>query len=96
MRAAAAAVYAVAPAATASVAQGRLDVVAVHILLPLVIAGVAGVLAHSCDLGRRKRRLAGGQHDAVEVTPREHGGSLGDVVALADELELGVCGELLA
>ena len=44
-RAAAAAVYALLPAATAAVAQGRLDVIAVHILLPSVIAGVAGVLA---------------------------------------------------
>ncbi|NKQ58015.1 hypothetical protein HFP15_34655 [Amycolatopsis sp. K13G38] len=46
-RAAAAAGYALLPAATASVAQGRLDVVAVHILLPMVIAGVAGLLART-------------------------------------------------
>ncbi|WAL66755.1 hypothetical protein ORV05_02770 [Amycolatopsis cynarae] len=49
-RAAVAAAYALLPAATASVAQGRLDVVAVHILLPLVISGIAGLLA---DPGRR-------------------------------------------
>ena len=46
-RAAAAAVYALLPAATTSVAQGRLDVVAVHILLPLVIAGIVGLLART-------------------------------------------------
>lgn len=44
VRAGVAAAYAVLPAATASVAQGRLDVVVVHILLPVVIAGVAGLL----------------------------------------------------
>lgn len=43
-RACAATVYALLPAATASVAQGRLDVVVVHILLPLVTAGVVAVL----------------------------------------------------
>ncbi|HVW40492.1 MAG TPA: hypothetical protein VHC18_03985 [Amycolatopsis sp.] len=46
-RAAAAVVYALLPSATASVAQGRIDVVAVHILLPMVIAGVAGLLART-------------------------------------------------
>jgi hypothetical protein len=45
-RAGAASVYALLPAATASVAQGRFDVVAVHILLPLVTAGVVAVLAN--------------------------------------------------
>ncbi|WP_245617089.1 hypothetical protein [Amycolatopsis taiwanensis] len=44
-RAGAAASYALLPPATAAVAQGRLDVVAVHILLPPVIAGIAAVLA---------------------------------------------------
>lgn len=43
-RAGAAAGYALLPPATAAVAQGRPDVVAVHILLPPVIAGIAGVL----------------------------------------------------
>lgn len=43
-RAGAAALYALAPSATAAVAQGRLDVVVVHLVLPLVIAGIAGVL----------------------------------------------------
>lgn len=46
-RVAVAAAYALLPAATASVAQGRLDVVAVHIALPLVISGVAGLLART-------------------------------------------------
>ncbi|GAB2992642.1 hypothetical protein LWP59_33315 [Amycolatopsis acidiphila] len=46
-RAAIAAAYALLPAATASVAQGRLDVVAVHIVLPLVISGTAGLLART-------------------------------------------------
>jgi hypothetical protein len=46
-RVAVAGAYAVLPAATASVAQGRLDVVAVHIALPLVISGIAGLLAHT-------------------------------------------------
>src|SRR5205814_1591734 len=44
VRAAVAAAYGVLPAATAAVAQGRLDVVAVHILLPPVAAGLAGLL----------------------------------------------------
>ncbi|MGH3949229.1 MAG: glycosyl transferase, partial [Pseudonocardiaceae bacterium] len=44
VRALVAAGYAVLPPATAAVAQGRLDVVVAHLLLPLVIAGVAGVL----------------------------------------------------
>lgn len=46
-RVAVAAAYALLPAATASVAQGRLDVVAVHIVLPLVISGIAGLLANT-------------------------------------------------
>ncbi|NIH87306.1 hypothetical protein [Amycolatopsis granulosa] len=45
VRAVAAGAYGLLPAATAAVAQGRLDVVAAHILLPPVIAGIAGVLA---------------------------------------------------
>ncbi|MEU3627979.1 glycosyl transferase [Amycolatopsis coloradensis] len=44
VRAVVAAAYGVLPAATASVAQGRLDVVVVHLLLPLVIAGIVGLL----------------------------------------------------
>ncbi|GAA5127024.1 glycosyltransferase [Haloechinothrix salitolerans] len=36
--------YALLPPATAAVAQGRIDVVVVHILLPLVLAGVVAVL----------------------------------------------------
>lgn len=50
VRAGAAGAYGLLPAATAGVAQGRLDVVAVHILLPPVVAGIAGVLA---DPGQR-------------------------------------------
>jgi len=46
-RAGVAAAYAVLPAATASVAQGRLDVVIVHIVLPAVIAGIAGLLVRA-------------------------------------------------
>lgn len=42
-----AAAYGLLPAATASVAQGRLDVVVVHLLLPPVIAGIAGLLARA-------------------------------------------------
>ncbi|GAA3572157.1 glycosyltransferase family 2 protein [Amycolatopsis ultiminotia] len=44
VRAAIAAAYALLPAATASVAQGRLDVVVVHLVLPLVAAGIARLL----------------------------------------------------
>ncbi|MFF0145354.1 GT2 family glycosyltransferase [Amycolatopsis sulphurea] len=44
VRAAIAAAYALLPAATASVAQGRLDVVVVHIVLPLVVAGLVRLL----------------------------------------------------
>jgi len=47
VRAAVAAAYGVLPAATAAVAQGRLDVVAVHILLPPVAAGLAGLLVRA-------------------------------------------------
>ncbi len=47
VRAVIAAGYGVLPAATASVAQGRLDVVVVHLLLPLVIAGIAGLLVRA-------------------------------------------------
>ncbi|MBB4688529.1 glycosyltransferase family 2 protein [Amycolatopsis jiangsuensis] len=44
VRAAIAAAYALLPAATASVAQGRIDVVVVHLVLPLVLAGLARLL----------------------------------------------------
>lgn len=44
VRAVVAATYALLPAATAGVAQGRLDVVVVHLVLPLVAAGIAGLL----------------------------------------------------
>ncbi|WP_432847454.1 glycosyltransferase [Amycolatopsis sp. CA-161197] len=44
VRAVVAATYALLPAATASVAQGRLDVVVVHLVLPLVVAGIARLL----------------------------------------------------
>ncbi|MFF5987763.1 glycosyltransferase [Prauserella flavalba] len=47
VRAGAAAAYALLPAATASVAQGRIDVVVVHILLPALIAGVGAVLTRA-------------------------------------------------
>ncbi|WP_158888705.1 glycosyltransferase family 2 protein [Amycolatopsis anabasis] len=47
IRAGVAAAYALLPAATAAVAQGRIDVVAVHLLLPLVLAGIAGVLVRT-------------------------------------------------
>jgi GT2 family glycosyltransferase len=47
VRALVAAGYALLPPATAAVAQGRLDVVVVHILLPPVLAGVAAVLTPS-------------------------------------------------
>lgn len=46
--------YALLPPATAAVAQGRLDVVVVHILLPLVISGIASLLV-------RRRTSAGGR-----------------------------------
>lgn len=45
VRALLAAAYALLPAATAAVAQGRVDVVVAHMVLPLVCAGVTGVLA---------------------------------------------------
>jgi len=44
VRALVAAAYALLPPATAAVAQGRLDVVVAHILLPPVVAGVMAVL----------------------------------------------------
>ncbi|MEV7092139.1 glycosyltransferase family 2 protein [Amycolatopsis sp. NPDC051045] len=44
VRAVIAATYALLPAATAGVAQGRLDVVVVHLVLPPVAAGIAGLL----------------------------------------------------
>jgi GT2 family glycosyltransferase len=44
VRAMIAAAYALLPPATTAVAQGRLDVVVVHILLPTVLVGVVGVL----------------------------------------------------
>lgn len=52
VRALLASVYAVLPPATAAVAQGRTDVVVVHILLPLVIAGLARVLRPEGWTGR--------------------------------------------
>lgn len=45
VRALLAAVYALLPAGTAAVAQGRVDVVVAHMVLPLICTGVAGVLA---------------------------------------------------
>ncbi|MDX3194238.1 glycosyltransferase family 2 protein [Streptomyces sp. MN03-5084-2B] len=47
VRAVVAATYGLLPAATAGVAQGRLDVVVVHLVLPLVAAGIAGLLVHA-------------------------------------------------
>ncbi|MBE8517456.1 glycosyltransferase family 2 protein [Amycolatopsis sp. H6(2020)] len=47
VRAVVAATYSLLPAATAGVAQGRLDVVVVHLVLPLVAAGIAGLLVHA-------------------------------------------------
>ncbi|WP_328449179.1 glycosyltransferase family 2 protein [Amycolatopsis sp. NBC_00438] len=47
VRAVVAATYALLPAATAAVAQGRLDVVVVHLVLPLVAAGIAGLLVRA-------------------------------------------------
>ncbi|VVJ15625.1 Glycosyl transferase [Amycolatopsis camponoti] len=47
VRAVIAATYALLPAATAGVAQGRLDVVVVHLVLPLVAAGIAGLLVRA-------------------------------------------------
>ncbi|MFI9817941.1 glycosyltransferase family 2 protein [Saccharothrix variisporea] len=44
VRAVVAAAYALVPAATSAVSQGRLDVVVVHVLLPVVFAGVVAVL----------------------------------------------------
>jgi GT2 family glycosyltransferase len=44
VRALVAAGYALLPAATSAVSQGRLDVVVVHVMAPLVFAGVASVL----------------------------------------------------
>jgi hypothetical protein len=44
VRALVAAAYAVLPAATSAVSQGRLDVVVVHVLAPVVFAGVVSVL----------------------------------------------------
>ncbi|MGX7827771.1 glycosyltransferase [Actinokineospora sp. 24-640] len=52
VRALLAAGYALLPPASAAVAQGRLDAVVVHILLPLVTAGVVALLAHA-DTSRR-------------------------------------------
>jgi len=48
-RALAAAAYAMVPAATAGLVQGRLDVVVVHVLLPPVLAGVVAVLRSAAD-----------------------------------------------
>lgn len=53
VRALVAAAYALLPPAVAAVAQGRLDVVVVHVLLPAVLAGVVGVL-YPAGRGRRR------------------------------------------
>jgi GT2 family glycosyltransferase len=47
VRAVIAATYALLPSATAAVAQGRLDVVVVHLVLPPVAAGIAGLLVRA-------------------------------------------------
>ncbi|SDX75402.1 Glycosyltransferase, GT2 family [Amycolatopsis xylanica] len=47
VRAAISVAYAVLPVATAAVAQGRLDVVVVHIVAPLVVAGITGLLVRA-------------------------------------------------
>ncbi|MFC4000377.1 glycosyltransferase [Prauserella oleivorans] len=47
VRAGAAAAYALLPAATDSVAHGRVDVVVVHILLPALVAGIVSVLTRA-------------------------------------------------
>jgi GT2 family glycosyltransferase len=47
VRAGVAAAYALLPAATTAVTEGRLDVVVVHLVLPLVIAGLAGLLVRA-------------------------------------------------
>ncbi len=47
VRAFIAATYGLLPAATAAVAQGRLDVVVVHLVLPLVAAGIGGLLTRA-------------------------------------------------
>lgn len=47
VRALVAAAYALLPTATAAVAQGRLDVVVAHILLPLVAAGIVALLGRA-------------------------------------------------
>ncbi|MGH3623698.1 MAG: glycosyltransferase, partial [Sciscionella sp.] len=53
VRALAATGYALLPPAVTAVGQGRLDAVVVHILLPLVLAGIVGVLT------QRRRRGSG-------------------------------------
>ena len=47
VRAFVAATYGLLPAATAAVAQGRLDVVVVHLVLPLVAVGIGGLLTRA-------------------------------------------------
>ncbi|MGH3436878.1 MAG: glycosyltransferase [Sciscionella sp.] len=59
VRALAGAGYALLPPATAAVAQGRLDAVVVHLLLPAVLAGVAGVLVPAIRLLGRASWLSG-------------------------------------
>jgi hypothetical protein len=54
----------------------------------------AGVLAQSCDLRGGERRLTRGEEDAVEMAAGKHGGRLADLLALPDEVELGVGGKL--
>lgn len=56
VRALLAAGWAVLPPATAAVAQGRIDVVVVHVVLPLVVAGVASVLKPEVMAGRPEYR----------------------------------------
>jgi len=59
--------YALLPAASAAVAQGRLDVVVVHILLPPVVAGVAALLAGFADGSPRWLSTAAGTAVALAV-----------------------------
>ncbi|WP_063890714.1 glycosyltransferase [Sciscionella sediminilitoris] len=57
IRALLAAGYALLPAATTAVAQGRLDAVGVHILLPLVLAGLRTVLLPEARIAGRANWL---------------------------------------
>ena len=53
----------------------------------------ARLLADRGDLRRRERLGASAVQDAVEVAAGEHAGSLSDVVAPADDFEVGVGGQ---